>query len=117
MFSPSLLKDLLHNSTHADLIVYCMDKLHSYLDSSAQCLVHGLGLMPSRIFNNEQCGYLVRKLDGILKSATLSLVHAQFSTSGDFANCIEVFKLLLSLALRIESFVQGCCKDEWLQAE
>lgn len=99
----------------------CMEKLRAYLDIAAECLVH-VQEMPSRKFNDEQCGYLVDKLKWSLQLAEaflgrlFRLPMLILQSIEDITRCIEVFKLFLALALEIESFIQGCCREDWLQA-
>lgn len=38
------------------------------------------------------------------------------SSSLDTPKRVEIFKFLLALAKQIESFIQGCCKEAWIQA-
>lgn len=72
-------------------------------------------------FNIEQCRYLIDKLKVVVESANLfleiirSTKHKQPSFVG-IAQKVEIFNLLVSLASQIETFVQGCCKEAWIEA-
>ncbi|KAG0569471.1 hypothetical protein KC19_6G093000 [Ceratodon purpureus] len=72
-------------------------------------------------FNNEQCVYLADKLKVVVQSGSSFLevlmgrVDGRFS-SDDSTGLAEIFKLLVALGKQIESFVEGCCKDAWIQA-
>ena len=77
--------------------------------------------MPALKFNNEQCEYLAEKFQVVLQS-TRSFLEVfcdkwhRPGSLGDMARLIEVFKLLVAFAKQIECFIQGCCKDGWIQA-
>lgn len=97
-----------------------MEKLESYLKLAADCM-EAVQTMASLKFNNEQCGYLADRLKVVVKSASSFLQVLRDNCyepclSGDVAKWVDVFKLLLSLAKQIEIFIQGCCKEEWIQA-
>jgi hypothetical protein len=101
--------------------------------------------MSSRKFNDAQCDYLVDKLKVAVQSACsflelscgehhgppsvvdIARYHGSDSYADfvkhranrlhvDSVNRVEIFKFLLALAKQIESFVQGCCQDEWIQS-
>ncbi|KAG0600101.1 hypothetical protein M758_11G007200 [Ceratodon purpureus] len=71
--------------------------------------------MDSCKFNKRQCKYLVSKREVLVESASsflnVDLVHGPSSVMA------ETFKLMLTLAIQIKDFVQGCCaKSEiWIQ--
>lgn len=86
-------------------------------------------------FNDEQCKYLVGKLTRTLEGARVFLKNFKIrcndrlrtlsknqilpkirSIDEDRAKHVQVFKFLLALAMEVEAFIQGCCKDEWVQA-
>ncbi|KAG0613255.1 hypothetical protein M758_6G088400 [Ceratodon purpureus] len=72
-------------------------------------------------FNNEQCDYLADKLKVVVQSGSSFLevlmgrADERFS-SDDITGLAEIFKLLVALGKQIESFVEGCCRDAWIQA-
>ena len=92
----------------------------SILEPTKECM-DAVQKMPSWNFNNEQCDYLVDKLKVVIQSASSLLKvsctadHPLYS-SVDLARHAETFKLLLALANQVKSFVQGCCKNAWIQA-
>jgi tRNA A-37 threonylcarbamoyl transferase component Bud32 len=97
-----------------------MEKLGIYLKLAKDCMEAVQGMSP-RKFNNEQCEYLADKLEAVVQSASLFLEDSQAQLHGpcssvDIAREVKIFKLLLALAKQIESFVQGCCKEAWMQA-
>ena len=74
-------------------------------------------------FNNEQCGYLADKLKVVIGSAKLFLEYlsrAKLDGAPSFVVSSRpsefIFNLLVTSAKKIESFVQDCCKDEWIRA-
>jgi hypothetical protein len=72
-------------------------------------------------FNNGQCDYLADKLKVVVHSASsfaeVSCAKCNGSSSSvDIALGVEIIKFLLALAKQVESFIQGCCKDSWIQA-
>jgi hypothetical protein len=87
----------------------------SLLKLAEECM-EAVGKMPSWHFNNEQCDYLVDKLNVVIQSASSFLEvsyaedHPPYS-SVDLARRVETFKLLLALANQVKSFVQDCCSD------
>ncbi|KAG0610867.1 hypothetical protein M758_7G098000 [Ceratodon purpureus] len=98
-----------------------METLDSYWKLGDDCVVAVQKTSNSRKFNNEQCGYLVDKLQVVVQSASLFLEvlraeHRGLRSYVDVAKQVETFKLLLALAKQVESFVQGCCKDSWIQS-
>ncbi|KAG0610851.1 hypothetical protein M758_7G096800 [Ceratodon purpureus] len=99
-----------------------MEELDSYLKLGEDCL-EAVQRMPLRKFNHEQCGYLVDKLQVVVSRARLffEVLQAKISHRSnrlfvDIAKQVEIFKLQLALAKQIETFVQGCCKDSWIQS-
>ena len=97
-----------------------METLDSYWKLGHDCVV-AVQKTSLRKFNNEQCGYLVDKLQVVVQSARLFLEvlraeHQGLRSYVDVAKQVETFKLLLALAKQVESFVQGCCKDSWIQS-
>jgi hypothetical protein len=98
-----------------------------YLDFTRKCMerVQTMtlpGLPTSPKFNSEQCKYLVGKLEMAVESASSFLVllnggYFWFPESLiDMENCLENFKLLYALAKDVETFIQTCCKGEWIRA-
>ncbi|KAG0566995.1 hypothetical protein KC19_7G102600 [Ceratodon purpureus] len=99
-----------------------MEELDSYLKLGEDSL-EAVQRMPLRKFNHEQCGYLVDKLEVVVSRARLffEVLEAKISHKSnrlfvDIAKQVEIFKLQLALAKQIETFVQGCCKDSWIQS-
>ncbi|XP_024376121.1 light-sensor Protein kinase isoform X1 [Physcomitrium patens] len=70
-------------------------------------------------FNKEQCGYLAYKLKLTIESAS-SFFHAicirKDIPEEAFASCVGNFKLFATKAKEIESFIQDCCKNAWIEA-
>jgi serine/threonine protein kinase len=64
-------------------------------------------------FNHGQCEYLVDKLNVAVQTADVwaELNSSEFNSEGH-----EIMKILWRSAKDIESFVQGCCKEEWIEA-
>jgi serine/threonine protein kinase len=64
-------------------------------------------------FNHGQCEYLVDKLNVAVQTADVwaELNSSEFNSEGH-----EIMKILWRSAKEIESFVQGCCKEEWIEA-
>ncbi|KAG0566038.1 hypothetical protein KC19_7G033300 [Ceratodon purpureus] len=95
-----------------------METLEIYLKLAKRCLEAVQGMLYPK-FNNEQCGYLASKLEAVVCSASLfiedSRAHALCSVL-DIARWVETSKFLLALARQVEGFVQGCCKEAWMQA-
>ena len=89
---------------------------------TAEECIEVLERMHSRKFNNEQCDYLVDKLKVVIRSANsfLEVTGAEAhrsDSSVDISRQIETcLKRLPALAIQIKSFVEGCCKDAWLQS-
>ncbi|KAG0609141.1 hypothetical protein M758_8G161200 [Ceratodon purpureus] len=97
-----------------------VERLDLYLRRAEECM-EVMETIPSPKFNNKQCQYLAGKLKAVLQSASLFLrishhEHHELGASIDMGRHVEIFKLLLALAKEIESFIQGCCKDEWIKA-
>ncbi|KAG0623935.1 hypothetical protein M758_3G212700 [Ceratodon purpureus] len=98
-----------------------MEKLDSYLELAKGCM-EAVQKMSSPKFNNEQIRYLADKLSTVVKSAGLFSEmlrcnqHGAHSSSDHVEKWVEIYKLVLALAKQIESFVQGCCRDAWVEA-
>ncbi|KAG0587877.1 hypothetical protein KC19_2G198300 [Ceratodon purpureus] len=97
-----------------------MEKLDTYLKLTKHYMEAVQG-MSSPKFNNEQCGYLIGKLEAVVHSASSFLKDSQAQPLDscsimDIARWVETFKLMLALARQVEGFVQGCCKNAWMQA-
>ncbi|KAG0610046.1 hypothetical protein M758_7G034700 [Ceratodon purpureus] len=104
-----------------DGIVVAVEKLDSYLKLATECLEAVQKMSDSRKFNNEQCGYLAEKLRVVIQSASLYLDRSRAQchrpcSSVNTTRLAQNFKLLVALAKQTESFVQGSCKYEWIQA-
>jgi hypothetical protein len=73
-------------------------------------------------FNQELCIYLAHKLKIVVQSANLFLVRMKSrdnctaSSPLETAKVLQLFSLLFSLAREVESFIECCCKDAWIQA-
>jgi hypothetical protein len=68
-------------------------------------------------FNYEQCKYLADKLASDLTGVESFLrIFRVKCGDGDMTKHADIFKFFLSLALEVETFIQGCCKDAWIQA-
>jgi hypothetical protein len=91
---------------------------HHYLKLARECMRHVRAITKGRVstslqFNHGQCEYLVGKL----KLAVYTVdVWAQLNSSEFNSECHEIMKSLWRSAREIESFVQGCCKEEWIEA-
>jgi hypothetical protein len=98
-----------------------MEKFESYLKVAEDSTSAVQTMSNSLKFNNEQCRYLAEKLKVAVQSARffLKVPLGKFKRSPSSVNSTrlaEVFKLLVALAKQTESFVQGCCKDAWIEA-
>ncbi|KAG0566068.1 hypothetical protein KC19_7G035900 [Ceratodon purpureus] len=98
-----------------------VEKLDSYLKLATECLEAVQKMSGSRKFNNEQCGYLAEKLTVVIQGASLFLDRSRAEwhrpcSSVKSTRLAQNFKLLVALAKQTESFVQGSCKYEWIQA-
>ena len=76
---------------------------------------------PSLRFNHEQCKHLARKLKIAVQSAQLFFAHIKtwYTTCAPpehMAEILEIFKLLFALSKEVESFIQRCCKEQWIQS-
>ncbi|KAG0569469.1 hypothetical protein KC19_6G092800 [Ceratodon purpureus] len=94
-----------------------MERPEYYLELAEGSMEAVQKMSSSLKFNNEQCVYLADKLKVVVQSGSLFLqkVDKRFS-SDDSTGLAEIFKLLVALGKQIESFVEGCCKDAWIQA-
>ncbi|KAG0602655.1 hypothetical protein M758_10G030800 [Ceratodon purpureus] len=95
--------------------------LDSYLKLAEEYFMEIAEKMCSRNFNEEQCEYLIKKLQVVVQSASsfLEITRAgghQPCSSADTDRHVEIFKYLVALAYQVESFIQRCCSDAWLQA-
>jgi serine/threonine protein kinase len=91
---------------------------HRYLELAKECMEHAESVTSRRVstslqFNHGQCEYLVGKLEGVLLIAD---VCAQLNSSVYKSERHEIMKIIWRSAKEIESFVQGCCKEEWIEA-
>ena len=88
---------------------------HRYLKLARECMRHvrTIRVSTSLRFNHGQCEYLVDKLYVAVQTAD---VWADLNTSELNSECHEIMKSLWRSAREIESFVQGCCKEEWIEA-
>ena len=75
--------------------------------------MHAQGVSTSLNFNHAQCEYLVDKLNVAVQTADVwaQLNSAEFNSEYD-----QIMKIIWRSAEEIESFVQGCCKEEWIEA-
>ncbi|KAG0586936.1 hypothetical protein KC19_2G128900 [Ceratodon purpureus] len=95
-----------------------MEMLEIYLKLAKRCLEAVQG-MSSPKFNNEQCGYLVSKLEAVVCSACSFIEDSRAQAPCSILNIarwVETSKFLLALARQVDGFVQGCCKEAWMQA-
>ncbi|KAG0564885.1 hypothetical protein KC19_8G147700 [Ceratodon purpureus] len=69
-------------------------------------------------FNREQCEYLIDKLKGAIRSASSFLEVLQAKDHGHPSQAMgaQTIELLVASAKQVESFVQGCCKDLWIES-
>lgn len=72
-------------------------------------------------FNQNQCKYLAGKLDMVVQSAhviadRINTWYFSSTSPEDMSGCLEIFKLLFSMGLEAEGFIQNCCKDAWIQS-
>jgi hypothetical protein len=86
---------------------------HRYLELARECMVHARGVSKSLNFNRAQCEYLVDKLYVAVQTAD---VWAQLNSSEFNSKYHQIMKIIWRSAKEIESFVQGCCKEEWIEA-
>ncbi|KAG0600812.1 hypothetical protein M758_11G062100 [Ceratodon purpureus] len=96
------------------------EELRLHLKLAEDCM-DAVQKTSSRNFNNEQCEYLAGKLHVVVQSTrslfeTSQAQHYERVESVDVAKLVGISKLVLALAEQIESFVQDCCKDAWIQA-
>ncbi|KAG0580357.1 hypothetical protein KC19_4G167800 [Ceratodon purpureus] len=97
-----------------------VEALDPYLKRAEKC-IEAVQKIPSRKFNREQCEYLAQKLEKVVRSiSNISEVSRAkchgFSSFMNVSGGVKIVNLVLALAKQIESFVQGCCKDEWIQS-
>jgi serine/threonine protein kinase len=81
-------------------------------------MVHVQSITSGRVstslqFNRGQCEYLVDKLNAAVQIAEIC---ALVNSSEFNSECHETMKILWRSAKEIESFIQGCCKEEWIEA-
>jgi serine/threonine protein kinase len=91
---------------------------HRYLKLARECMKHVRNITSGRVstslqFNHGQCEYLVGKLKVAVQTAD---DWAQLNSSEFNSEDHEIMKILWRSAREIESFVQGCCKEEWIEA-
>ena len=91
-----------------------MAVLDLYLSAAEDCMEAVQAMSPQQ-FNSEQCGYLTEKLKVVVGSSR-AFIMRDLCLSVDMERWAKIFKYLLALAKQIVSFVQGCCKDAWIQA-
>lgn len=79
-----------------------------------------LKILPKKVkINREQCEYLVHKLGKAVLKASLLLEHYHHyrgNSGEEETKCLELFKILYILAKEVESIIQGCFQDHWVQA-
>ncbi|KAG0613258.1 hypothetical protein M758_6G088700 [Ceratodon purpureus] len=98
-----------------------LEKPEYYLELAKDSMEAVQKMSSSLKFNNEQCDYLADKLKVVVQSGSSFLevlmgrVDERFS-SDDITGLAEIFKLLVALGKQVESFVEGCCRDAWIQA-
>ncbi|KAG0590699.1 hypothetical protein KC19_1G120600 [Ceratodon purpureus] len=96
-------------------------ELMSFLELAKKCM-EAAERTPLFCFNKRQCRYLVAKLRVVIQSARNFLkvllvnLDSRLRPSVNISRYTITFKLLLALANQIESFVQSCCQDAWIQA-
>jgi predicted Ser/Thr protein kinase len=74
---------------------------------------HARRVSTSLQFNHDQCEYLVDSLEAAVHTAN----RRAGSNSSEFnSECHEIMKIIWRSAREIESFIQGCCKEEWIEA-
>lgn len=114
-----------YNQVCADCTLYPAEA-ERYLKRTKECIVRTPSTTPSLLFasqkfNLQQCKYLAEKLKSTHKRAELFLKplekgNFRFLSSEDKASFIEVFKLLYTLAIAVENFIQDCIvKDAWMK--
>lgn len=64
-------------------------------------------------FNQAQCEYLANKLQGAVQGAEIwgLPTSSEMNVAG-----VDAMKLLWRCAKEVESFIQACCRDDWIQA-
>lgn len=85
-----------------------------YLQITTKCMekARKMSISTSLKFNCNQCKYLVQKLEMAVQNAYLLSESSTRSGSPEFF----IFKFLFALAKEVETFIQSCCQDEWIQA-
>jgi hypothetical protein len=96
-------------------------ELESFLTPLKECKEAVQDDLSSCKFNNKQCEYLAGKLEVAVQDASSFIEvfrakHHGPCPSEDVAKWVEIFKLVLTLAKQIGSFVRRCCDDAWVQA-
>ncbi|KAG0600810.1 hypothetical protein M758_11G061900 [Ceratodon purpureus] len=96
------------------------EELRLHLKLAEDCM-DAVQKTSSRNFNNEQCEYLAGKLHVVVQCTrslfeTSQAQHDERVESVDVAKLVGISKLVVASAEQIESFVQDCCKDAWIQA-
>jgi len=82
-----------------------------------QDIISSEGSNTSPKFNYEQCKYLADRLASALTGVDTFLWIFRVKCGGaDVTEHLDIFKFFLSLAFEVETFVQGCCTDAWIQA-
>lgn len=69
-------------------------------------------------FNKEQCEYLACKLKMTIESASAffhAICHRKDILEEALVSCVGNFKLFATKAKEIESFIQDCCKNAWIE--
>ncbi|KAG0608927.1 hypothetical protein M758_8G143900 [Ceratodon purpureus] len=85
----------------------------SILNPADVCVTAAQQSMLSLKFNREQCEYLIDKLKEAIRSASSFLEVSQAKGHGHPS---QTFELLVASAKQVKSFVQGCCKDLWIES-
>lgn len=106
-----------------------LKSLDPYLKLAEECAkyseaatteIPGVEKISSPNFNKRQCQYLAHKLGGAVRNARGFYDKLDKCGSldkyGDVERHVSIFKFVLALAKQIQSFIQGCCKDSWVQA-
>ncbi|KAG0629585.1 hypothetical protein M758_1G114900 [Ceratodon purpureus] len=101
-------------------VIHENQELMSFLELAKKCM-EAAERTPLFCFNKRQCRYLVAKLRVVIQSArnfleVLLVKDSRLRPSVNISRHTITFKLLLALANQIESFVQSCCQDAWIQA-
>ena len=93
--------------------VQTIQTAHCYLELARKCVEHVQNVSASLQFNHGQCGYLLGKLTMAVQSAE---ALAELDPSVFKSKRTKTMKLLWRSAKEVESFTQGCCNDNWIQA-